>query len=191
MTEINSQFISPTELQIGMYIYLDIGWMDHPFPVNSFEVRTQDQINKLRGLGLQKIRYAPEKSHLEIKSATPVTSAPETKGVDETPEELAAKQRKAQLHQQQTSLMQCERQFGQATQEFKHLTEIVHAQPLLARDAATKLIQGMLEGMLNTEESAIRLLSEKAGEKTALHSVNVTLISLLLGKALEDRKSVV
>ncbi|MFA9273844.1 MAG: HD-GYP domain-containing protein [Candidatus Aquirickettsiella gammari] len=186
MTEINSQFVSPAELQIGMYIYLDIGWMDHPFPVNSFEIHTQDQINKLRGLGLQKIRYAPEKSHLKITSATPAASpTPELHVTNETPEELAAKQRKAQLHQQQASLMQCERQFGQATQEFKHLTEIIHAQPLLARDTATKLIQGMLEGMLNMEESAIRLLSEKAGEKTALHSVNVTLISLLLGKALE------
>lgn len=189
MTEINSQFVCPAELQIGMYIYLDIGWMDHPFPVNSFEIRTQDQIHKLRGLGLQRIRYAPEKSHLEMLSVTPATSAtPEPQIANETPEEIAAKQRKALLHQQQASLMQCERQFGQATQEFKHLTEIVHAQPLLARDTATKLIQGMLEGMLNMEESAIRLLSEKAGEKTALHSVNVTLISLLLGKTLELSK---
>ncbi|MBC3875963.1 HD-GYP domain-containing protein [Undibacterium flavidum] len=183
MTEINSHFISPAELQIGMYIYLDIGWMDHPFPVNSFEVRNQDQINKLRDLGLQKIRYAPEKSHVESVVIAPTVVAVKT--TNETPEELAAKQRRALLHQQQASLMQCEKQFGQATQEFKHLTEIVHAQPLLARDSATQLVRGMLEGILNAEESAIRLLSEKAGEKTALHSVNVTLISLLLGKALE------
>jgi putative nucleotidyltransferase with HDIG domain len=37
---------------------------------------------------------------------------------------------------------------------------------------------------LSEEEAAIRLLSEKAGEKTALHSINVTLISLLLGNAI-------
>nr|WP_315469602.1 HD domain-containing phosphohydrolase [uncultured Undibacterium sp.] len=183
MTEVHPQFISPDDLKIGMYIYLDIGWMDHPFPVNSFEVRTQDQIMKLRGLGLQQIRYAPEKSHL---STTPVVvSQSDTPHTSLTPEEIAAKQRKALLHHQQASLMQCERQFGQAAHEFKHLTDIVHSQPLQARDAATQLVQGMLQGILNEEESAIRLLSEKAGEKTALHSVNVTLISLLLGKTLE------
>ncbi|MBR7746027.1 HD-GYP domain-containing protein [Undibacterium baiyunense] len=191
MTEAHPQFVSPADLQIGMYIYLDMGWMEHPFPVNSFEVRTQEQIQKLRELGLQKIRYAPEKSHLnkanaEASSVKP--SSQEASQPQESAEELALKQRRALLHQQQASLLQAEKQFGHATQEFKHLTEIVHAQPQLARESATKLVQGMLEGILNEEESAIRLLSEKAGEKTALHSVNVTLISLLLGKVLELSK---
>nr|WP_315483281.1 HD domain-containing phosphohydrolase [uncultured Undibacterium sp.] len=188
MTESHPQFISPAELQIGMYIYLDMGWMEHPFPVNSFELRTQEQIQKLRELGLQKIRYAPEKSHIAVgagEASQAKNAHLEKPTTSESPEELAIKQRRVLLHQQQASLMQSERQFGQATQEFKHLTDIVHAQPLLARESATKLVQGMLEGILNEEESAIRLLSEKAGEKTALHSVNVTLISLLLGKVLE------
>ena len=182
MSEVHAQFISPDNLQIGMYIYLDVGWMDHPFPVNSFEIRNQDQIQKLRGLGLEKIRYAPERSHLPVVAA--VAAKPHSPVASESPEELAAKQRKALLHQQQASLMQCERQFGQASQEFKHLTEIIHAQPLVARDTANQLVQGMLQGILSEEEAAIRLLSEKAGEKTALHSINVTLISLLLGNAI-------
>lgn len=182
MNDVPPQFISPAELKIGMYIYLDIGWMDHPFPVNSFEIRTEEQITKLRGLGLQQLRYAPEKSHVAL---APTVAAHATKSPVESAAELAAKQRKALLHHQQASLLQCERQFGQATQDFKHLTEIVHGQPIKARDAANRLVQGMLEGILNEEEAAIRLLSENAGEKTALHSVNVTLISLLLGKALE------
>jgi HD-GYP domain-containing protein (c-di-GMP phosphodiesterase class II) len=33
-------------------------------------------------------------------------------------------------------------------------------------------------------ESAIRLLSEGVGERAVMHSVNVTVMSLLLGKAL-------
>jgi len=48
MTDTTHQFISPAELRIGLYIYLDIGWMDHPFPVSSFEIRTQEQIQKLQ-----------------------------------------------------------------------------------------------------------------------------------------------
>lgn len=186
MTDATHQFISPAELRIGLYVYLDIGWMDHPFPVSSFEIRNQDQILKLQALGLQKIRYAPDKSQPDPQAA-PAKNVPDVNTVanSETPEALAAKHRKALLASQQASLMACERQFGQATQEFKHLTEIVHAQPPAAKDSASKLVEGMLNGILNHDESAIRLLSEKAGEKTALHSINVTLISLLLGKALE------
>jgi putative nucleotidyltransferase with HDIG domain len=186
MTDPTHQFISPAELRIGLYIYLDIGWMDHPFPVSSFEIRNQDQIQKLQALGLAKIRYAPEKSHadsqVQVRKLAEQNNA--TSAV-ESPEALEAKHRKALLASQQASLMACERQFGQATQEFKHLTEIIHAQPPAAKDTASKLVQGMLDGILNHDESAIRLLSEKAGEKTALHSINVALISLLLGKALE------
>lgn len=181
MTEAQTHYIEPAQLRIGMYIYLDMGWMDHPFPVSSFEIRNEDQLQKLRSLGLSKIRYAPEKSHVAEEVA-----APSAKVIDisESPEAKAAKLHKALLARQQASLIACEKQFGQATQDFKHLTEVVHAQPKVAQETAVKLVQGMLDGILQEEETAIRLLSEKAGEKTALHSVNVTLISLLLGKAL-------
>ena len=183
MTEAQTHYLEPSQLRIGLYIYLDMGWMDHPFPVSSFEIRTEEQLYKLRSLGLSKIRYSPEKSQAESK---PVAAPkPVVVEITESSEARAAKQRKALLASQQASLMVCERQFGQATQDFKHLSEVVHAQPKVAQETAVKLVQGMLDGILQEEETAIRLLAEKAGEKTALHSVNVTIISLLLGKALD------
>lgn len=184
MTESTPQFISPAELRIGLYIYLDMGWMDHPFPVSSFEIRTHEQIQKLQSLGIKKIRYSAERSHPDPQSVT-VTATPPSTSPSLSPEALAHKQKRELLAQQQASLMLCEKQFTQAIQGYKHINDILHAQPLLAREASSLLVQGMLEGILNEDEAAIRLLSEKAGEKTALHSINVTLISLLLGKALE------
>lgn len=186
MTDTAPQFVNLSQLRIGLYIYLDMGWMDHPFPVGHFEIRTEEQIAKLKGLGVQKFRYAPEKSipeistHVSIPVNEPVTPAEHA----ETLKAQEAKTRKALIASQQASLLVCENKFSQATQEFKHVAEIVHSQPSVAKDAATNLVKGMLDGILGEEEATIRLLSEKAGEKTALHSVNVTLISLLLGKAL-------
>ncbi len=186
MTESTPQFISPAELRIGLYIYLDMGWMDHPFPVSSFEIRTHEQIQKLQALGLKTIRCAPERSHPDPHAAPVASIIATPTGVPSlSPEALAQKQKREQLAQQQANLMVCEKQFTQAIQAYKHINDILHAQPLLAREASSQLVQGMLDGILNEDEAAIRLLSEKAGEKTALHSVNVTLISLLLGKALE------
>lgn len=185
MTDSTPQFISPAELRIGLYIYLDMGWMDHPFPVSSFEIRTHEQIQKLQSLGLKKIRYALDRSQPDPNAvATPT----EHLAPGLSPEALAQKQKREQLAQQQASLIVCEKQFTQAIQGYKHINDILHAQPLLAREASSQLVQGMLDGILNEDEAAIRLLSEKAGEKTALHSVNVTLISLLLGKALDIPK---
>lgn len=186
MTEAESHYISPADLRLGLYIYLDMGWMDHPFPVSSFEIRNEEQIHKLQALGLRRIRYSPERSvKLQASPISPSASHAHHPPPTLSAEQQALKHRREQLLQQEASLMVCEKQFNQAVQGYKHVQDHLHAQPLLAREASTRLVTHLLDGILNEEEAAIRLLSEKAGEKTALHSINVTLISLLLGKALE------
>lgn len=190
MSDIHTQFIDISQLRIGMFIYLDVGWMDHPFPVSSFEIRTQAQLAAIRGLGLDQIRYSPEKSAPEPSQV----HVAEIKVVDtavtiESPKALEARLRRETLALQHSSLLACERQFSQASQTFKHVAEIAHAQPLLAKEQSETLILGFLDNVLGEEEAAIRLLSEKAGEKTSLHSINVTVISLLLGRALGLTKS--
>ncbi|MCH8621401.1 HD-GYP domain-containing protein [Undibacterium sp. TS12] len=189
MTDIHTQFIELSQLRIGMFVYLDVGWMDHPFPVSNFKISNQGQIDTIRALGLERIRYAPDKSapapgavaavHTENKAAPPVESAAA----------FAARQRRELLASQQASLQVCERQFSQAAQTFKQVSDIVHAQPDQARELTEKLIQGFLGEILGEDEAAIRLLSEKAGEKTSLHSINVTVISLLLGRAMHLSKT--
>ena len=44
MTEAQTHYIEPAQLRIGMYIYLDMGWMDHPFLSVVFEIRNEDQL---------------------------------------------------------------------------------------------------------------------------------------------------
>ena len=52
------------ELQIGMFVHLDLGWWAHPFALSSFLVTSPDQLQTIRGLGLKKVRWSPEKSRL-------------------------------------------------------------------------------------------------------------------------------
>ena len=54
--------IDSKQLQPGMYVYIDLGWMDHPFPLNRFKIKSEEQIRTIRGLGIQRIRYNPELS---------------------------------------------------------------------------------------------------------------------------------
>ncbi|MBC3920903.1 DUF3391 domain-containing protein [Undibacterium sp. CY18W] len=188
MTDIHTQFIELSQLRIGMFVYLDVGWMDHPFPVSNFKISNQSQIDTIRSLGLDRIRYAPDKSTPEIDAGKtePVASEPRPQ---ESAASHAARLRRELLASQQASLQVCERQFAHAAQTFKQVTEIVHAQPVTARELTEQLIQGFLGEILGEDEAAIRLLSEKAGEKTSLHSINVTVISLLLGRALHLSKA--
>jgi putative nucleotidyltransferase with HDIG domain len=190
MTESNTQFIEPGQLRIGMFVYLDMGWMDHPFPVSSFAITTQAQIDTIRRLGLERVRYSPDKSKFQHATAQPdPRSGKAETPPPESPKAAAARKRKNLLASQQANLQACEKQFNHATQTFRQVMECAQTQPLQAKEQSEQLIKGFLSEILGQDEAAIRLLSENAGERTSLHSINVTVICLLLGQALNLPKA--
>jgi putative nucleotidyltransferase with HDIG domain len=52
------------DLQVGMFVHLDLGWWAHPFALSSFLITSPDQITTIRGLGLKQLRWSPDKSRL-------------------------------------------------------------------------------------------------------------------------------
>lgn len=185
MSENQEQFIEVARLRVGHYVFVDLGWMSHPFPLNRFKISSPDQIATLRSLGLERIRYSPERSDPEPEVAAP-TAEDADGGVataDDRVESDATERRRVLLAAQRASLQACERQFGEAARCFRQINQNLHTQPELAREAVQGLIGGFVGNLLGERESCIRLLSEKVGERPALHALNVTIISLLLGRA--------
>jgi HD-GYP domain-containing protein (c-di-GMP phosphodiesterase class II) len=88
------------------------------------------------------------------------------------------------LDEQRRSLHQCERQFGETARGFRLVMDEVIHQPVQARERTAALVGTMVSQMLGHGESAIRLLSEGTGDRASLHAVNVTVLSLLLGRAM-------
>lgn len=177
MSDTQAQFIDVDELCVGMYIYLDLGWIGHPFALNNFKIVSDSQIETIRGLGLKRLRWSPERSDL----ATP-TAAPETATVTEPISPVV--DRRQRLLAQRESLERCEREFSDATRVFRDIIKLVHSRPEAAREQAEAMVNDLVGKLLSQGESFIRLLSEKAGEKSSLHTINVTVISLLLGKSI-------
>ena len=52
--------VAVQDLRVGMFVHLDLGWMSHPFPLSSFRITSVDQIETIRSLGLQRVRWVPE-----------------------------------------------------------------------------------------------------------------------------------
>jgi putative nucleotidyltransferase with HDIG domain len=99
------------------------------------------------------------------------------------------KSRRELLAEQHANLILCEKQFNQTAQQFRQIIDQAHAQPTAARDLSHQTINALLSELSDEHDAAIRLLSENAGEKTAQHAVNVTVISLLLGRAMNLNKA--
>ena len=186
--------VDVARLRLGMYVYLDLGWMEHPFALNNFRISSQDQINTIRGLGLQQVRYAPEQSDAKVAQelaiedgempAPVVVEAAPAQGA-ETPEASRRRLLRAALAEQNRSLAQAERHFAQATRAFRQSVEKVRSEPQAARQITQELVQSFLKEALGNHESCIRLLSEGSGDRASLHSINVTVISLMLARVLK------
>jgi HD-GYP domain-containing protein (c-di-GMP phosphodiesterase class II) len=172
-------------LRIGMFVELEVGWLAHPFPTGSFKLTSAKQIETIRGLGLQRVRVNIAKTDPEPSDpflvASPIVDA---QAIARNDEAILRRQRTEQLSAQLRSLVVCERRFGEAIRQYRKALELIPSQPIVAAEQCRTMVDGFVGEMLTEGESAIRLLSEAAGDKASMHPVNVTIVSLLLGKAM-------
>ncbi|MDW1940340.1 DUF3391 domain-containing protein, partial [Vibrio sp. 818] len=49
-------------IQPGLHIRLPLKWNDHPFLLNSFKIKDQEQIEMIRHLGVKFVYFNPEQS---------------------------------------------------------------------------------------------------------------------------------
>ena len=71
-----SFLIDVGRLRVGMYIQLELGWMNHPFPVSSFRISSGEQIGTLQSLGLQQVRWVPSRSDPGVQDAVRAEDSP-------------------------------------------------------------------------------------------------------------------
>ncbi|MDP1900267.1 MAG: DUF3391 domain-containing protein [Rubrivivax sp.] len=182
-----SHTIAVEELRVGMYIHLEGGWLSHPFPLSSFRIAAQEQIETLRGLGLARVGWVPEKSELEptpAEAAAAAVAAAAAAAKDAlTPAEVAERRRRLWGAAQRESTRRCERQQGEAAQAWHEAADAIHARPAVAGGMATALTQAMLDKMLGADDVVIRLVAG-GGDRAAAHAISTSVISLLIGRTL-------
>ena len=185
----NDPLIDVSQLTVGMFIHLDLGWMSHPFPLSSFKIASSDQLLILRRLGLTQVRWSPAKSDLSLHS--PAAAAPDDTPADApsaaqpgpSPEELAREAHRLALAAQREALRLCEEQYGEAAQGYRGVMDLVQSAPQEARLQAESLTTALLDKMLVEGDLNLRLLNQAAGDRGTAHALNVCIIALLLGRA--------
>jgi putative nucleotidyltransferase with HDIG domain len=184
-------FVALRDLRIGLFVDLDLGWMAHPFASSRFKISSAKQIETLKGLGVARIRYVPAQSDppepavADLPSADPQVQAARLGTQDADLQAQALRRQRLELRSaQQASLAVCERRFTEAAQQYRLTLDLLHGKPLEAAQQCQSMVRGLVAEMVQQGDTAIRLLTEAAGDKAAMHPVNVTVISLLLGRAM-------
>ena len=166
-----------------MFIQLELGWINHPFPMSSFRLSSPDQIRVLREIGLQSVRYIPAKSTVTAANAglrsEEARDEPESDAMVQA--ELGAADLLAQFNARQ---QHCNLRFQEATRTYAAVSAHVRAEPAQAREQAEALIRTCVSDLLTRGPCAVHLLADGVSQRSAAHAVNVMVLALLLGQAI-------
>lgn len=180
----NLPYISPDQLCVGLYVQLDLSWWEHSFAFSNFKIKDEAQLKQLRALGLKRLRYDPSRSDCAplALAASPVQPPPPPPPPD--PQEQARQTRVKQLSVLRKRLSEVDRAFVQASQRVKALNQSLRNQPEESVKQAGALVNELVTTMLGEDGVALHSINGKAAEDAYLHSLNVTVLSMMLGRQL-------
>ncbi|NIA54530.1 DUF3391 domain-containing protein [Massilia sp. TW-1] len=177
------------QVQIGLYIHLDLKWFQHPFAFSHFKVKTEDQLRTLRGLGIDTVRVDPALSDVPVPSAAPDQPPPppapamSAEARAESPVMAAKRQMMERIREQRENAARIEQAFVDTARAIRDIDRNLFSQPAETVRVAGKLIGQITESILSAPELAINLMGDKlGGEEVYVHSLNVTMLSMMIAR---------
>ena len=192
-------FTDVSQLCVGLYVHLDLGWMDHPFPTSNFKIKDAEQIANIQKIGMKRIRYAPERSDCEPLS--PVEEKPIVESTTHRPDisiasdklvetkastiEATQEKRVERLHQMHQAMEVCEKKFIDAGNTTKQVLKDLLLQPKQSIAQAEHMMNDMVNSALGESEMAINAINGARSDDTNyVHSLNVTVLALMMARSL-------
>lgn len=181
-------YILPSQLCVGLYVHLDLSWMQHPFALSSFKIKEQAQVTTIQSMGLSRVRYDPLRSDcqpLALGQEAIVPAQPEKAAAVPEPvknDDIRVTRAK-QLNQ---AIHDCEKGFVKATNAARQISKHIETSPAEAAIEAELLIKGMVDSLLTEGDVIIQAMDgSRLGDETYFHPLNVTVLSLMLAKSLD------
>jgi putative nucleotidyltransferase with HDIG domain len=186
-------FIDVSQLQIGMYIHLDLGWMDHPFTLSNFKVKDEEQISIIKKTGIKKLRYDPKLSDcLPLPLKVDETHVPQT-GPDinvaspniENAISNASNTQILRLKELHHAINECEKKFINASNIAKQVTRNILADPITSIEQAALIVNEMVDTALMEGDIAVHALNgNRSSDAHYVHPLNVTVLALIMAKSI-------
>lgn len=184
--------IKPDQLRVGLYIHLDLGWMDHPFTFSNFKIKNEGQIDQIRALGLKQLRYDPLRSDCE---PTPIMPAPVQAAesvalpmeTDAAPDEAKKEEFETQrLEELRRAVHECEQKYARATNAVQQIERDILITPPKSMAEAHALVDCMVESLLTESDVVLHAMNDRRGVvEQYSHALNVTVLALILAKSLD------
>ncbi|HEY4373820.1 MAG TPA: DUF3391 domain-containing protein [Burkholderiales bacterium] len=179
--------VSIDQLKVGVYIHLDMGWMDHPFSFSSFKIKSQEQIDTLRRMGLTAVRFDPSRSDAEPAPAAPAPGPAPVPMPDaaEDPQLAKKRERQERLKKQRETLARVERQYNKTAAAVRNLQNGLAANPARSLGETAALVQRLTTEFFAQPEITIHaVLGQPGAAESSVHLLNTVLLGLLVAREL-------
>lgn len=192
--------IGEMEFQIGVYVWIDRSWKEHPFLTNKFLIKTEAELQQLKEIGAENVYWVPEKS--KLKPLAPVTQTTEIRQTNETrqtpnAEAPTSTSLSASVAHKNEQMAAQRRLMAKADREWEKSAALVRESLLSLRDnpkqngIKLKALSEEIANDIHSKETLLMLLKEKSSQGLYHHALNCMSMSVLLAKYLQLPESVV
>ena len=180
-------YVTMDQLRVGLYVYIDLKWFEHPFAFNNFKIKDDDQIATIRGLGLKRVRFDAARSESKPKPREAEKAADAATSEETVPKEhpaLAAKRALIEkIKVQREAAERIEHAFVDTAKTIRDVEKNLLIDPEKTVAQASKLVGQIADSILSAPELAIHVMGDKiGGEELYFHSLNVTMLSLMVAR---------
>lgn len=177
--------IPVSQLQLGMYVELDLAWNEHPFLFSAFKLKQDKQIRILRGLGLREVTVVSERSDVRVVShdETPETTTSENGNPEQDTATQERDQRMAQLKERRDRTQRAEKSYRRSLTTVKNLMKNLLSRPIQAVEEAGILVDDLVKSLVSENEVVLHLMNEKGQDESSYyHVLNVSVLAMMLGR---------
>lgn len=181
------------QLQVGLYIHLDLKWFEHPFTFSHFKIKDEEQLRTIRSLGLASVRYDPALSDVSpaAPAAAPAVAAAPEAPPPPSPELLAKRAMMERNKAQRADAARIENAFINTAKAIREIEKNLFSQPAESLSKANALMTQFVESILSAPELAIHVMGDKTGgEEIYHHNLNVTTLSMMIARDIKLPPSV-
>jgi putative nucleotidyltransferase with HDIG domain len=187
--------ITVDRLQPGLHIRLPVKWNEHPFLLNSFKIKSQEQIDVIKHLGIQHVYLNPNQSDTkplpppppvsEEKSSEGDASAVDSEMSREAEKLWEEKQKRIEkLNAYRRRVIRCEKEFERSLAQMRGIMNKIRSRPQDAVEEASQLVDDVVDNIVSENSVTLHLMNSKSEfEDIYFHSLNVSVIAMMIGKA--------
>lgn len=179
-------------LQIGVYVWINRSWQDHPFFTNRFLIKTESELKTIKALGSNNIFWVPAKSKVNpLPPSQEITSVVAESANDALTEiEKAIQDKKLKVDEQRKALKQTQRRWEKSAEQVRESISGLKNNP---RQFGPKIqeLANAISDEINHEQVYLLLLGESRSYSLQNHLLNIMTLSGLLGASMGLPENVV